>query len=96
MGRRHYLVTYDIADDKRRDGIFQALRDQGDHTQFSVFLCQLDARELAELKTVLIPLTNQAEDQILIVDLGKVHWATDLEIEAIGKAFAPPVRTMIV
>ena len=96
MSRRHYLVTYDISDDKRRDKIFTALKDQGNHTQYSVFLCQLNPRELAELKSDLLDLTNHAEDQILIVDLGKAVHVEDLQIEAIGRVFSPPSRTMIV
>ena len=96
MSRRHYLITYDISDDKRRDEIFETLKDQGNHTQYSVFLCQLNPRELAELKSVLLGLTNQAEDQILIVDLGKAVRVDDLQIEAIGRVFTPPTRTMIV
>ena len=96
MSRRHYLITYDISDDKRRDEIFRTLKDAGNHTQYSVFLCQLNPRELAELKSVLTPLTNQAEDQILIVDLGAAIRAEDLQIEAIGRTFLPPTRTMIV
>ena len=96
MSRRHYLITYDISDDKRRDEIFRTLKDQGNHTQYSVFLCQLNPRELAELKSILVPLTNHAEDQILIVDLGKAMRTEDLQIEAIGRVFVPPSRTMIV
>jgi CRISPR-associated protein Cas2 len=46
MERRRYLVTYDISDDKRRDQVFQTLRDNGDHAQYSVFFCELTPREL--------------------------------------------------
>ena len=35
-------------------------------------------------------------DQILIVDLGKAVRVDDLQIEAIGQVFSPPVRTMII
>lgn len=96
MARRHYLITYDISNDKRRDKVFQTLRDNGDHTQFSVFLCQLSESELAGLKAALIPLTNRSEDQILIIDLGVAERTEELEIQAIGRVFSPPLRTMIV
>ncbi len=39
MARRHFLITYDISDDKRRTKVFHTLQANGDHAQFSVFLC---------------------------------------------------------
>lgn len=50
MERRHYLVTYDISDDKRRDAVFRLLLGHGDHAQYSVFFCELSGRELVELR----------------------------------------------
>ena len=50
MARRHFLITYDVSDDKRRTTIFNTLQGNGDHAQFSVFLCQLNATELARLR----------------------------------------------
>ena len=49
MARRNFLVSYDVSDDKRRTKIFHLLLANGDHAQFSVFLCQLNATELARL-----------------------------------------------
>ncbi|MFC1765417.1 CRISPR-associated endonuclease Cas2, partial [Planctomycetota bacterium] len=48
--RRRYLITYDVADDKRRTYIFRALRDRGDHVQYSVFICELNEHEYALLR----------------------------------------------
>ncbi|MEK7751294.1 MAG: CRISPR-associated endonuclease Cas2, partial [Acidobacteriota bacterium] len=39
--RNSYLVSYDIADDKRLRQVFKTMRAYGDHLQFSVFECQL-------------------------------------------------------
>ena len=39
MSRRHYLVTYDVSDDKRRTHLFKLLEGNGDHVQYSVFFC---------------------------------------------------------
>lgn len=96
MSRRHYLITYDVSDDNRRGRIFQTLRDHGDHTQYSVFLCQLNSRELIALKGLLQSLTHQSEDQVLIADLGPVAHGVGLEIETIGRSYDPPTRAMIV
>jgi CRISPR-associated protein Cas2 len=41
------LVCYDISDDKRLRKVFQSMRKFGDHSQYSVFECQLTAMDLA-------------------------------------------------
>jgi CRISPR-associated protein Cas2 len=94
--RWHYLITYDIADDKRRSQVFDMLSDNGDHTQFSVFLCQLSPEELARLSGRLKEALHEGEDQILVVNLGKAMYDIELEIEAIGRCFKAPIRTKIV
>lgn len=96
MSRRHYLVTYDVADDKRRREIFEALLDYGNHTQFSVFLCELSDCDLQRLRARLLEAVHTREDQVLIVDLGLAHHPLDQSIDSIGKAFRPPQRCFIV
>lgn len=98
--RRHYLVSYDIAcdeqGDKRRNKVFEALLARGDHIQFSVFFCQLNARELAELKQQLIPLIHHTEDQVLIVDLGPARSSVEESTLSLGRPFVMPSRARIV
>ena len=45
-----YLVSYDIADPKRLKTVFKVMKGWGDHLQFSVFRCDLNPRELVELR----------------------------------------------
>lgn len=98
--RRHYLVSYDIASDKagdkRRNKVFEALLSRGDHAQFSVFFCQLNPSELAELRAELIDIIHHAEDQVLIVDLGPGHNPLDDGIEYVGKPFNVSSRVTVV
>jgi CRISPR-associated protein Cas2 len=94
--RRHYLVSYDISDDKRRGKVFDYLEGRGDHAQFSVFLCQLNPRELAELRADLTATIQHAEDQVLLVDLGPGHNPLDRGIECLGKAFSVRSRVTVV
>lgn len=94
--RRHFLVTYDISDDKRRTKVFNSLQANGDHAQFSVFLCQLNPTELARLRATLQPMINDAEDQVMILDLGKVYSDEPPCLETLGQPYAPPTRAMIV
>lgn len=96
MSRRHFLITYDISDDKRRTAVFNLLHGNGDHAQFSVFLCQLNLTELARLQSLLQPMIDDREDQILILDLGKVQFSEPLAVLSLGRSYSPPVRTMIV
>jgi len=98
--RRHYIISYDIQSDKdgdkRRTKIFNALTNRGDRAQFSVFFCQLNPRELAELRDELIGIVQHKVDQILIVDLGPGHNPLDRDLEYIGKSFKVSSRVVVV
>ena len=94
--RRHYIVSYDISDDKRRGKVFDHLEGRGDHAQFSVFFCQLNPRELAELRSELTAIIHHEQDQILLVDLGAAHNPLDGGIECLGKTFGVSSRVNVV
>src|SRR5690625_4435293 len=94
--RRHYLVCYDVADDKRRNRIFQTLKDHGSHIQYSVFLCELSPSELAGLRGQLDEAAHKKEDQVLLVDLGPQQHDPPDRIDAIGRAFIPGTNALIV
>lgn len=96
MARRRYLVTYDISDDKRRTAVFKMLRDHGDHTQFSVFICDLSGVELAALRGRLAGSLNPRQDQVLVLDLGDASDDIGEIVETLGKAYIPPTRTVVV
>ncbi|MGH7501849.1 MAG: CRISPR-associated endonuclease Cas2 [Longimicrobiales bacterium] len=96
MDRRHYIVSYDISDDRRRDQVFRTLLGQGDHAQYSVFFCELNDRELVNLRARLRACIHATEDQVLIVDLGPAIRPLQAGLEAIGRAYDPPVRTFVV
>jgi CRISPR-associated protein Cas2 len=96
--RRRYLVTYDISDDKRRDRVFKALRNRGDHVQFSVFLCELNDREHALLKGELQEFVHHREDQVLFLDLGSADDPLEIGqgLECVGFAYCPPQRIVVI
>lgn len=96
MRRRHYLLTYDISDDKRRAKVYKTLLGAGDHVQYSVFFCDLNDAELASLRARLRPLLNNHEDQLLIVDLGIATDPLIEGIEALGRGYDPSVRVLVV
>lgn len=96
MVRRRYLFTYDISDDKRRTAVFKALRDSGDHAQYSVFFCELNPVELATLKAKLDGLVNHDDDQVLILDLGPRVSPLERGLECVGRPYDPPSRVLVV
>jgi CRISPR-associated protein Cas2 len=96
VNRRRYLVTYDVSDDGRREKVYRSLLARGDHTQFSVFTCELSDRELARLKSVLSEIVQHEEDQVLIVDLGPAKRDGGRLITAVGRPYLPPIRALVV
>ena len=89
MPRRHYLITYDISDDRRRNEVFRTLRDHGDHAQYSVFFCELSKTELITLRSSLVITIHQSEDQVIILDLGTSTSPLERGLECLGKPFGP-------
>lgn len=94
--RRTYVVTYDISDDKRRTRIFRILLGYGEHLQYSVFRCELDDRELVELRDRLSQVIHHREDQVLFVDVGPSDGKARQAFEAIGRAYDHEEKRVIV
>jgi CRISPR-associated protein Cas2 len=96
MSRRHYLITYDVSDDKRRTQLFNTLEGEGDHAQYSVFFCDLTPAELAALRTRITQIIHDREDQVLILDLGRADRPLDHGLEVLGSPYDPLTRTLVV
>ena len=94
--RRIYLCTYDVAEDKRRDRLFELLKDHGEHVQFSVFLCSLTAAEVKRLSSTASDIIHLEEDQLLVIDIGPdvADWTTSLA--CLGRTWSPTVRSRII
>ena len=69
--RHCFLVCYDICDPKRLRQVFRVCKGFGEHWQFSIFFCVLKPIDRVRLQTQLEAEINQAEDQVLIIDLGE-------------------------
>lgn len=96
MARRSYLVSYDVADDKRRDKLFTLLEGEGDHAQYSVFLCEFTLTELARLRGQIREIINDQDDQVMLLDLGPAHRPLDHCLEVMGSPYQPLLRTLVV
>lgn len=70
----HYLVAYDIADNRRRDQVVTILLDFGERVQESVFVCELQDVLRDRMRTRLDEALDPAHDHLLIVPLCAGCW----------------------
>ena len=94
--RQTFVVSYDVSCPKRLRRVYRLMRGWGDHIQLSVFRCELNARELVELRARLSEVINSLEDQVLFIDVGPVEGRGGTSIRAIGKMYVPPERHALV
>lgn len=65
-----YVITYDIADDRRREDVATVLSGYGPRVQLSVFECDLrTGRDRAALQAKLRELIDPVEDQVRMYPL---------------------------
>lgn len=94
--RQAYIVTYDVCAPKRLRKVFKTLQGYGEHLQLSVFRCELNGRELVELRAKLAKAIDHAEDQVLFVDMGPADGRAREAIRSLGQAYVPPDRRALV
>lgn len=94
--RQTYIVSYDVCAPKRLRRVFKILRGCGDHLQLSVFRCDLNHRELVELRSRLAAEIHHDEDQVMFVDVGPAEGRGRTSIGAIGKPYMHPERHAVV
>jgi CRISPR-associated protein Cas2 len=64
-----YVISYDIADDRRRAKVHAVLSGFGTWTQFSLFECFLTSKELVLLQARLAKIIHHREDTVRIYAL---------------------------
>jgi len=93
MSRRHILIAYDIADEKRVKKVQKIVSDSSDRVQYSVYHGQFSRKDLTVLKERLHKVVHKTEDQVLFLDLGPVPEEDDeptvLPVSWIGRPWAP-------
>lgn len=70
MARRRFLVAYDIRDDRRLRSIACCMEGYGTRIQYSVFVCDLSAREKVVMRGDIETLMKSSEDSVMVIDLG--------------------------
>ena len=95
--RNVYLVSYDVADEKRLRRTYKKMCGFGDPVQYSVFRCELSPTERQLMKASLWEILNWAEDRVMLVDLGPAGARGDDCVEFWGEPrVAPPDRVAII
>lgn len=90
-----YLISYDIAVDKRRTKIAKVLEGFGQRVQYSVFECDLTVQQYAELRRKLHKILRSAEGDDLRTYRLCATCAPKTEIVGTGPALETSVDVYI-
>jgi CRISPR-associated protein Cas2 len=93
---RLFLVSYDVADDKRRTKIAAILSGYGQRLQFSVFVVLASAAQHARLRGELDDAIVASDDQVLLVDLGPADGRGSESFDALGRPVELPDRRAVI
>lgn len=90
--KQFVVVSYDIVNDRRRRKVMKTLKGYGEHVQYSVFECRLEANLIAEMRRRLARLVARP-DSIRLYFIG----ADDVSrIEVIGAGVVLAERIFII
>jgi CRISPR-associated protein Cas2 len=93
---RLFLISYDIADDKRRARVASILSGYGSRLQFSVFVVLASDTQVARLRGALDDSIVHVDDQVLLIDLGPADGRGGDCVEALGRPVSLPDRRAII
>lgn len=94
--RNRYIVAYDVSDGKRLRRVFRKMNGFGDALQFSVFACDLSAKERVLLEEALRDIIDVKEDRVLIIDIGPVEGRGAGVVRTLGRQVKPKQREALV
>ena len=64
-----FVVAYDMPDTKRRTKLLKTMKGYGVHTQFSLFECELDEKELEGMLARIHKIVDSKEDAVKVYRL---------------------------
>lgn len=91
-----YIVTYDIADDRRWRAVFKLMHAFGEWQQLSVFQCRLTHSRAIELQTRLDSTLSKTEDHVMIFDLGPAEGMKPRVVSLGKRRFEPVERAPVI
>ncbi len=74
--RNQYFVCYDVADPKRLARTYKKMQGYGEPVQYSIFMCELNDKEIIIMKKDLGEILNLAEDRLLLINMGSPEKST--------------------
>lgn len=91
-----YIVTYDIADERRWRTIFRLMHGYGEWLQLSVFQCRLTRSRRAELQASLTAVVHAGEDHVMVIDIGPADGVQPKVLSLGKRRFEPVERSAVV
>lgn len=88
------LISYDIVVDKQRTKVMKFLKGYGTRVQYSVFECELDARQYATVRSTITDLIDPLTDSVRFYQLDPVNLRRTL-IVGIGRVTTKPLYYLI-
>ncbi len=88
----HFIVAYDVKDDKRRAELFKFLKEMGFHMQYSVFEGRLPPESIVRLRYGIRRIIS-GEDRVALIQLCE---ACSRKVERFGAQGEPPGDVIIV
>jgi len=74
MKEKHYLVIYDISNNKRLQKVAKKMEDYGHRVQKSVFEIEATEFIIKKMRYEVATLMNMEEDSIVIFDICETDW----------------------
>ena len=59
-----YVISYDICNTKRRNKISKILLDYGIRVQYSVFECDINKKQITEIKAKIMEVIDKKKDKV--------------------------------
>ncbi|MBU6259180.1 MAG: CRISPR-associated endonuclease Cas2 [Burkholderiales bacterium] len=91
-----YLVTYDIADDRRWRAVFKMMHGYGEWLQLSVFQCRLTRARQVEMVARLESTIARDADHVMVVDLGPAENVQPRVVSLGKRGFAAVERAPVI
>lgn len=88
------VISYDVVEDKRRTKVLKFLKGYGTHVQYSVFECDLTARQLATVKRELRVLIDRHTDSVRLYRLD-ADAVSRAEVLGIGRVTVDPLYYLV-
>lgn len=82
MSNKHLVISYDIADNKRRNKLVKILMDYAYRVQESVFEVCASPEDCLKLMKKLPAIINKEEDSVIIYELCEADWKKHSQLGA--------------